>query len=213
MVRTTELLRNARHPLARAARFVGPLALVCLTAAVLAALSGCSGGTAAPSAGSSETTKGAHMAGPVADVNISQAVINATPEAWNLKTPQSTVRSYLDWTSYAYSIAQSWVATPTMTPEEDVRVDGYIQLNIQKSLLISQKLDSLTFGKQKKLASSTLVPVKEKWTYSYLSTASGNKVLEGPFTASYDATYTVIQKMDGTWVVDSVDAKPEGTVK
>jgi hypothetical protein len=37
-------------------------------------------------------------------------------------------------------------------------------------------------------------------------------VVGGPYTASYDATYTVVKK-SGHWIVDSVEAKPLGTVK
>jgi hypothetical protein len=153
------------------------------------------------------------MAGPAAEVNVTQAAVDAAPAPWNLKTPQTAIRSYLDWTSYAYSIGQSFVATPTMSAQEDVRVDGYIQYNIQQSRLISQKLVSITFGKPKVTATSTLVPVKENWTYSYISTAVGNKVVGGPYTATYDATYTVIKAKGGTWIVDSVDAKAEGALQ
>ena len=182
--------------------------------AALLALSGCSGsqGTTAGSPAAT-TTPGAHMAGPVIDVHISQAAVNATPKRWVLTSPKSAVTSYLDWTTYAYRTGQSIFATRTMSGDEEVRVDSYIQLNIQKQRLIDQKLDSITFGKPSTGPTSTLVSAKEDWTYSYLSIDTGNKVLEGPFKASYDTTYTVVKNGNGDWVVDSVKATPRGTVK
>jgi len=215
MVRTTEYLRNGRRPLARTARFARRLVLLGLAGAVLVAVSGCSGGSTGASTGSatSSPTVGAHMAGPAADVYVTQAAVDAKPKAVNLKTPEAAVRSYLDWTTYAYRIGQSAFAAPTMSSYEGVHVDSYIQYNIEKSRLIDQTLTSITFGKPSVAGTRTLVPTVEAWTYSYLSTASGNKVLGGPFTAAYDTTYTVVKSPNGGWVVDSVDAKPKDTVK
>ena len=123
------------------------------------------------------------------------------------------VRSYLDWTSYAYRIGQSVVATAVMTPYEEVRVDAYNQYNIEQKRLIDQRLTSITFGKPSVGTTSTRVPAVENWTYSYLSIATGNKVLSGPFTVSYDSTYTVVKNKAGAWQVDSVLATAKGTVK
>lgn len=157
-------------------------------------------------------TKGANMAGAQQDVFISQAAINARPVPWDLSTPQRAIASYLAWTSYAYRTATSSYATPTMGPDQGVRVDSYIQLNLQQSRLLDQHLDSLTFGTASKTGTSTLVPAKEKWTYSYLSIAKGAKVLGGPFSASYETTYTLSKTAKG-WVVMSIAVTPIGTVK
>jgi hypothetical protein len=153
------------------------------------------------------------MGGPAVDVNVSQAVLDAKPKPADQTTPESAVRSYLDWTSYAYRIGFSPAATFTMTPSEGVRVDAYTQLNLQKGRLVGQTLTSITFGKPSVGTTSTLVPAKEQWTYSYLSIASGNQVLEGPYSASYDTTYTVVKDSKGVWLVDSVKATPLDTVK
>ena len=213
-VRTTEYHGEDRRPVAAVSRTAGVMVLACLTLAALLAMAGCSGGTGTNATGASTTpTSGAHMAGPTVDVHITQAAANARPQAWDLTTPQSAVRSYLDWTTYAYRTAQSDLATVTMTSYEEVRVNSYIQLNIQKQRILDQTLDSITFGKPSTGSTSTLQPAKENWTYSYLSIDTGNKVLEGPFTASYDTTYTVIKTKSGAWVVDSVAAKAKGTVK
>jgi hypothetical protein len=217
MVRTTERPSHWLYPLARAARLAGIAALVGMICIALLATAGCSKGsqTAGTSAASSEATNtmSAHMAGPPVDVHIAQSVVDAVPAHWNLTTPESTVRSYLAWVTYADRIGQSAAATPTMSASEEVGVDSYIQYYLEKSRLIDQKLTSITFGSPSTGSTSTLVPTKEAWTYSYLSVAEGNAVLEGPYTASYDVTYTVVKQPGGTWVVDSVAAKSKGKVK
>jgi hypothetical protein len=152
------------------------------------------------------------MGGPPVDVNVTPEVLASDPKPPVLSTPESAVRSYLDWTSYAYRIGASAVATSTMTASEEVRVDAYNQLNLEKSRLIDQTLDSITFGAKSTGPTSTLVPAKEKWTYSYLSVAVGNKSLGGPYSVSYDTTYTVVKTARG-WLVDSVKATPLDPVK
>jgi hypothetical protein len=155
---------------------------------------------------------GAHMGGPAVDISVTATMVADTPSPWVLSSPASAVRSYLDWTSYAYRIAFSGAASATMSAAEFVRVDAYVQLNIEKKQLIDQSLTSITVGKPVVETTHTLVPTKEQWTYTYLSIAVGNEILGGPYTASYDTTYTVFKK-DGHWVVDSVAAKALGTVK
>jgi len=180
------------------------------------ATAGCSGSTVTTGSkkASEETTAGmsAHMAGPPIEVHISQETVNDSPEKWVLTTPESTVRSYLNWVSYAYRIGQSQVATPTMSAAEEVRIDSYNQYNLEKKRLLDQTLKSITFGKKSTGTTSTLVPAKESWTYSYLSAAEGNKSLGGPYSVDYTTTYTVVKTKNG-WVVDSVRAKALGPVK
>jgi hypothetical protein len=190
------------------------LLLIALLAVILTA-SKCSNGAQANGNGASSeatATQSSHMAGPAIEVHIPQSAIDNAPAPWDLRTPESAVRSYLVWISYAYRIGQSGVATPTMTAFEEVRVDSYNQFNLEKSRLIDQTLDSITFGAKSTGPTSTLVPAKEKWTYSYLSVAEGNKSLGGPYSVSYDTTYTVVKTARG-WLVDSGEAAPEGTVK
>jgi len=188
------------------------VALMCLALAGMLALAGC--GTAQTGGTSSETTAtvGANMAGPAQKVVISQATVDARPQPWALTTPESAVRSYLDWISYAYRIATSDVATPTMGADEGVRVDSYIQYNLEQSRLIDQTLGSITFGTASKTATATLLPATEKWSYRYVSISTADKTLSGPFTASYDTTYTLTKTAKG-WIVQSVAAKAIGTVK
>jgi hypothetical protein len=210
----TEHTQSGRHPLAWTARSVLPAALCCLACAALLAVSGCSGGPGT-GAGSSDAspTAGARMAGPAVDVNVTPEALASSPKAPVLSTPESAVRSYLDWTTYAYRIGQSQFATPTMTPYEEVRVDSFVQYNIQQSRLLDQTLVSITFGTPSVGATRTLVPAKESWTYRYVSIDVGNRVIGGPYKAAYDSTYTVVKSEGGAWVVDKVDATPKGTVK
>jgi len=132
---------------------------------MLLVVSGCSGANrgVGSNSGSSEAsgTVGAHMAGPAVDVNVTQEMLDSRPKPWVLTTPESAVRSYLDWTSYAYRIGQSKVATATMTPYEEVRVDSYTQFNIQKLKLIDQTLKSITFGKPTIEGSRAVIPTRK----------------------------------------------------
>jgi len=153
------------------------------------------------------------MAGPAQQVVISQQALAKKPKPWVLTTPESAIRSYLDWTSYAYRIAQSEVATPTMGAKQEVRVDSYLQLNLEKSRLIDQTLDSITFGKPSVEGTHTIVPAKERWTYRYVSIKTVDKTLSGPYSASYDDTYALVKTKKGDWVVDDVEVKALGAVK
>ena len=176
-------------------------------------MAGCFGG-GQPNQGSAEEspTVGAHMGGPVVDVNVTQEMVDSKPEPWVLSTPESAVRSYLDWTSYAYRIGQSEVATATMTDQESIRVDSYTQYNIQKLKLIDQTLKSIKFGEPSIEGSTAIIPADEKWTYRYVSIKEAGKTLSGPHSATYKVTYHLV-KTDEGWVVDKVDAKAQGTVK
>jgi hypothetical protein len=213
MVRETE---NVMHgvSLYRARR-----AVVCLlVAAALTAVGGCSAASQPKQANdgasqsASDQPKGYGMGGVKQDIHVTVSAYKNVPAAPDLKTPESAVRSYLDWISYAYRIGTSEVSTPTMTAEEAIRVDAYNQYNLQKEQLLDQKLDSITFGKISRTGTSTVLPAVEKWTYSYNSVKKGGVVLRGPFQASYDTTYTLVKTPKG-WVVGGVAAKSTGTVK
>ena len=215
MVRTTDRTWGRLRSLRTLWRAAGRILLVSALLAVILAAAGCSnGGRANGNDASSESTASmsGHMAGPPVEVHIPQSAIDNAPAPWDLSTPESAVRSYLSWITYAYRIGQSDVATPTMSAVEEVSVDSYNQFNLEKSRLIDQRLNSITFGTESTGATSTLVPAKESWTYSYLSVAEGNKSLGGPYSVSYDTTYTMVKTARG-WVVDSTTAKARGTVK
>jgi len=188
----------------------------CLAGVVALALVGCSAGTPAASAGSGSTEASApvghNMAGPAQDVIVSRAALEAKPAPWVLTTPESAVRSYLDWISYGYRIGDSDVTTPTMSAGQEVHIDSYIQLNLESGRLIDQTLTSITFSTPSIEGTHTLVPAKEKWTYRYVSIKEVGKTLAGPYSASYNSTYTLV-KSGKNWVVDSVAAQAVGQVK
>ncbi len=216
-MRTTEHTGNGRRPLSRSARIVTRAACCCLVGVALLGIAGCSGSSkdgASSGDGSQDASSavGAHMAGPAVDINVTREAVESKPQPPVLTTPESAVRSYLDWVSYAYRIGTSAVATPTMTPYEEVRVDSYTQYNLQKLQLIDQTLKSITFGKASITATKALVPAKEKWDYRYVSIKTAGKIVGGPFSASYDTTYTLVRSGQN-WVVDSVEAAASGKVK
>jgi hypothetical protein len=184
-------------------------------AILVATLAGCVG--AVPGSGTTGSTQPTstpdlHMAGPAVRVQVTQAALDSKPKPWVLTTPESAVRSYLDWTSYAYRTTQSDVATPTMTGPESIRIDSYIQLNIEQYRLIDQVLLSIAFGKAKATGTSAVLTATEKWVYRYISIQTAGKVLEGPYAASYETTYTLAKSAKG-WIVDKVEAKALGEVK
>lgn len=174
-------------------------------------LGGCDGTSGASDGSSEETTPSVSygMAGAPKDVVVSREAIESTPTAPVLDTPESAVRSYLDWISYGYRTAQPGFSKPTMSEAEMVRVDAYNEYNIQKDRLINQTLDSITFGEATITGSSATVSTDEEWTYWYVSITEPGKILEGPMKAEYSAVYNLL-KTDTGWVVDSIDAERLG---
>jgi hypothetical protein len=215
MVRTTGHFRDGRAPLGRVVLLLVAVALSCLAVLTMSGCAKAGNGTSAGTTGSAETTSGmsGHMAGPPVEVHISQATIDNSPAAWILTTPESAVRSYLAWVSYAYRIGQSQVATPTMTAREELPMDSYCQYNLEKGRLLDETLKSITFGAASTGTTSTVLPAKESWTYSYLSVKEGNPKIGGPYSIDYETTYTVVKNEKGDWLVDANQSKALGTVK
>ena len=210
-VRTTVHTNGRRRPISGAIRASILVSLICVACLAMLALAGC-GRTAAPKPADQG---GLGMAGSAAGatIKVTRAAIESTPPAPVLDTPQAAVKSYLAWSSYAYRIGLSDVASATMTAAEGVRIDAYIELNLQKNRLIDQGLSSIAFGKSSVDGTHTLIPTKETWEYRYVSTDIAGKSVGGPYTASYDTIYTVVKGAHGTWLVDSVAATPKGEVK
>ncbi len=132
------------------------------------------------------------------------------PTPWDLSTPELAVRSYLDWVSFSYRMANSEIPTATMTPEEGVRVDSYIQLNRMEGNGIEQFLETFEVVSVSEEASSAVLTARESWRYRYFSLETLEYVSE-EFRASYDTTYTLVPGADG-WVVDAVEAAAEGEI-
>ncbi len=133
------------------------------------------------------------------------------PAPWDLSTPELAVRSYLDWVSFSYRMANSEIPTATMTPEEAVRVDSYIQLNRIDGRGLEQSLTSLEITSVSQEASAAVVTAHETWRYRYFSLETLDYLTE-EYTASYDTTYTLVAHPQG-WLVDAVEATSDEEVK
>lgn len=133
------------------------------------------------------------------------------PAPWNLSTPELAVRSYLDWVSFSYRMANSDIPTATMTPEESVRVDSYIQLNRIDGKGIEQSLEDFSVVSVSEETTSAVLAARESWRYRYFSLDTLEYVSE-PYVVSYDTTYTLVASATG-WVVDRVEATAEGEVE
>jgi hypothetical protein len=130
-----------------------------------------------------------------------------TPAAPDLATPDAAVRSYLEWTSFSYRMANSELATLTCTPEWGVHIDSYIQLNRQEE---QRGIDQLLtkFEKRSESAEGTraVLVAYEEWDYRYFSLAD-ERYISPAYKASYDTTYTLVSD-GGRWLVDDVAATP-----
>jgi hypothetical protein len=212
MVRMTEDLRDGLRPLFGSRPLVRSIVICCVASAILVTMGGCSSASSGTGKKAASAPAGQNMAGPAQEVIISRSALDTRPQPWVLTSPESAVRSYLDWVSYAYRIGQSDVATPTMSAKQEVRADSFLQLNLEKGKVIDQTLTSVTFGVPSTEGTRTLLPAQEKWTYRYVSIKTAGKTLAGPFPARYDTTYTVMKTKHG-WVVDSIAVKALGTIK
>lgn len=139
-------------------------------------------------------------------VTVSDAVVPpVVPAEPDLRNPEGAVRSYTDWISYAYRVLDSDVATRTFTPNEEVRVDSYVQYNLIEGRAIEQHLQRSDYERVKPSGEDTVTLAgSEYWLYRYIDPAR-QVYATGPLEASYDATYTVVKSADGLWRVDSVE--------
>lgn len=152
---------------------------------------------------------GAASCGPAEDApaapGVSIAADPVAPAPWDLTTPESSVRSYLDWVSFSYRMANSDIPTATMTPGEGVRVDSYIQLNRMEGKGLEQELQSIELTPISEDASSAVLTAREEWTYRYFSLDT-LEYLSDLTRESYETTYTLVHEAPG-WLVDSVEAQ------
>jgi hypothetical protein len=152
---------------------------------------------------------------PTAPLAASGTVPSATaPPPPVLSTPAHAVRSYLGWTSYGYRVANSDVASPTMSGLEGVRVDSYVQLNKEQRRSIDQSLTGFAKVTESVVATRVVITAREDWRYRYLS-VDGTRALTPYYRVSYDTTYTLIRspRNKHVWIVDVVEATPLGEVK
>ncbi len=129
-----------------------------------------------------------------------------TPPEADLSEPESAVKSYTDWISYAYRVLDSDVATHTFTSYEEVRVNSYVQYNLQQGRGIEQFLADYDYDLVATTDATATVVGSEFWRYRYFA-LDGSRYLTEPREASYDVTYTVVLGEDGLWRVDKVEVK------
>lgn len=172
-------------------------------------LVGCGPTTASQENSGPVTASSTGAMGGVAASAVKGVAAPASPDQTN---PLAATQSYLAWTTYAYRVGDSDVATMTFSASEEVRVNSYVQLNKTKSQLIDQKLLAFTPGRVSVEGAKAVVPAKEEWEYRYLS-LDGSKPLTPAYKVSYDTTYTLVLTGPKRWLVDSVDAKAMGEVK
>jgi hypothetical protein len=166
------------------------LTLLVVAGACAVALVGCEGGKAADKVGS-----------PL------------MPARWDLTTPEKAVDSYLDWTTLAYRMANSDIASKAVDPYELVRVDSYIALNRQQENKgMDRKLTAFRIRGRSQDGTHTLVATAETWDYRYFSLADQTFV-SPQYTTSYETTYTVGQFPGSGWLVMDVEAKALDAVR
>jgi hypothetical protein len=129
------------------------------------------------------------------------------PGKTDFSTPKTAVLTYLDYTSFAYRMVNSDLASAVASPYEGVRVDSYIELNREKDRGIEQQLMTFTQRSESKVATTVLLAVREDWKYRYFSLTT-KRYTTPMYDASYDTTYTLVKRPQGGWYVDKVDAKP-----
>lgn len=207
------MTKDAPSRAAHAKAFVAIVAGIALAAAVLS-FAGCSDDPDAEQAAAptEEGPKGFGMGGVDQPIAILASAIDDQPEPWDLDTPESAVKSYLDWVGYAYRIAESEVASPTQSAYQLVRTDAYIQANLQEQRLLDQSLTSLKLGEPSIEGSTAVVLADEVWSYRYVSIVEAGETISGPHAAHYKTTYTLVKEANG-WVVDDITVEATGDVE
>lgn len=125
------------------------------------------------------------------------------PAPRDLSTPEAATISYLEWVSYSYLMADPEIPIATMTPQEAVRVDAYIQLNRMNGQGIHQMLESFAVTSAAENPTGATIAARESWRYRYFLLETLEYTGEW-VEASYDATYTLVPGPEG-WLVDRVD--------
>jgi hypothetical protein len=187
-------------------RVLFTVALVaCAVALPLAA--GCTKGSSAKKAGSDVIQVAPGVSFPKTAPSAPQA-----PPPPMLRSPQTSVYSYLLWISYSYRILNSDVATMAFSPYEEVRVNSYVELNKEQGRAIDQRLVEFKIKGVQTKDNTATVTAEESWAYRYIDTRT-LKYSSDVLRAAYDTTYTVVENAKKQWLVDKVEATPRGEVK
>lgn len=177
------------------------LAVALATTGLLAGCCETTGGAGGSSGGTASAFDGTPITAPV------------VPPAPDLSAPLPAIRSYLAWATFAYRMANSEIASLTMTPYEGVRVDSYIQLNREKGRGLEQELVDFkpVEIEASRTADGAVYTASETWKYRYFSLEE-KRYLTPWYTTSYETTYSVVAT-EGVWRVDFVEATALTPVK
>lgn len=193
-------------PKARSRTLLAAMVVAALLGSLL--VSGCNGssgkGAAGAAAGSAEATVTALF--PATGPKPAEQ-----PPPPMLRDPRTAAYSYLLWISYAYRVLNSDVASQTFDPFEEVRVNSYVQYNLQEGRAIDQRLLVANLKDWESKGSTATVAMHEEWAYRYIDTKTG-KYSSPVNRASYETTYTVV-KLKSVWKVHSVEATSSAPVK
>lgn len=126
-----------------------------------------------------------------------------------LRNPDTAVYSYLLWITFAYRVLNSDVATMAFDEWEEVRVNSYVEYNRQEGRAIDQRLLKFEPKTIETKGDTATVAAREEWVYRYISTSDGT-YSSPAHAATYDTTYTVVNKENKGWLVHEVQATPVG---
>lgn len=146
------------------------------------------------------------MSGPgaIATDTPGPPIVPAPPD---LTSPRSAVRSYIDWTSLSYRMANSELSTRVADPWEHVRVDSYIQLNREQNRAIEQTLVAFRVVSLSTRDGTATLAARERWRYRYFAIDT-RRYLGPRHMVRYETTYTVARQRDGGhWLVSRVGAR------
>jgi len=128
-----------------------------------------------------------------------------------LDTPENSVRSYLEWISYAYYTGNTDEAAAAMDIYELPRIDAYIAKLTQDNLRINQQLITLDFVSVQSQEATATVRTHEEWSYNYMNLE--DLTWDETILATYENTYTVVRHDDELWYVFSVDVRTSTGVR
>lgn len=181
------------------------VALVLVLALLTPLLAGCEGGSGA--APEDSTARSEELTPGEFPDKIPPDPVQPPPPM--LRDPQTAVYSYLLWISFAYRTLNSDIATHAFSEYEEVRVSSYVELNRQEGRAIDQRLVKFEPEVVRTEGETATVAAREEWVYRYISIT--DETYSTPsYSASYDTTYTVVNKEGKGWLVDKVDATPVG---
>ncbi|MEN6431057.1 MAG: hypothetical protein ABFC80_09505 [Coriobacteriales bacterium] len=176
------------------ARQVASVAAVVALSVAFAVLTGCTHENR-PSAGSGSGESTAA---------IGAADAGQVPAARPSPTPEKAVEAFLTIAARSYYSLDSTMVAPYVTPDQWVREDAYIQLNLMQNQAIEMKLEdfSATQGAPSSAEATTAtVRTREVWRWRYWDLVTRKPKTEWAKTG-YSMLYT-LERVGSGWLVAS----------